>query len=66
MTLDDLKRAAKAVGGTVNDAYLAALAGALARYHDRLGVPVAAVSVAVPISRRVDGAEAAGTSGRRR
>ena len=58
--LDDLKRAAKAVGGTVNDAYLAALAGALARYHDRLGAPVPAVPVAVPINRRVDGAEEGG------
>jgi diacylglycerol O-acyltransferase / wax synthase len=60
VTLDDLKRAAKAVGGTVNDAYVATLAGALARYHDRLGVPVAAVSVAVPISRRLDGTGAEG------
>ena len=56
--LDDLKRAAKSVGGTINDAYLAALAGALARYHDRLGVPVAAVSVAVPINRRTEGTDA--------
>jgi WS/DGAT/MGAT family acyltransferase len=58
--LDDLKRAAKAVGGTINDAYLATLAGALARYHDRLGMPVESVAVAVPINRRVDGAEEAG------
>ncbi|MET0910142.1 MAG: wax ester/triacylglycerol synthase domain-containing protein, partial [Ilumatobacteraceae bacterium] len=58
--LDDLKRAAKAMDATVNDAYLAAMAGALARYHDRLGVPVAAVSAAVPINRRATGTEAAG------
>jgi WS/DGAT/MGAT family acyltransferase len=50
--LDELKRAAKAVDGTVNDAYLAALAGALARYHERLGAPVPAVAVTVPINRR--------------
>ena len=65
VSLDDLKRAAKAVGGTVNDAYLATLAGALARYHDALGVPVAAVSVGIPIDRRVEGTEPAATSGRR-
>ncbi len=58
--LDDLKRTAKAVGATINDAYLAALAGALADYHDRLGVPVAAVSVAVPVNRRMDGMDAGG------
>jgi diacylglycerol O-acyltransferase len=58
--LDDLRRAAKAADGTVNDAYLAALAGALARYHDRLGVPVANVSVAVPINRRTEGSHAGG------
>ena len=58
--LDDLKRAGKAKGGTVNDAYLAGLAGALDRYHARLGAPVESVSVAVPVNRRVEGAEAAG------
>ena len=58
--LDDLKRAAKSAGGTINDAYLAALAGALANYHVRLGVPVAAVSVAVPVNRRTDGMDAGG------
>ena len=60
ISLDDLKRAAKAVGGTVNDAYLATLAGALARYHDALGVPVTALSVGIPIDRRVAGTEPAG------
>ena len=58
--LDDLKRAAKSAGGTVNDAYLATLTGALARYHDRLGVPVAGISVAVPVSRRIEGMDAGG------
>jgi diacylglycerol O-acyltransferase len=58
--LDDLKRAAKAAEGTVNDAYLGALAGALARYHDRMGVPVATVSVAVPVNRRTERGEAGG------
>ena len=33
--LDTLKRAAKTVDGTVNDAYLAAVTGGLRRYHER-------------------------------
>jgi hypothetical protein len=60
ISLDDLKRAATAIGGTVNDAYLATLAGALARYHDALGVPVTALSIGIPIDRRVEGTEPAG------
>ena len=33
--LDALKKAAKIVDGTVNDAYLAAITGGLRRYHER-------------------------------
>src|SRR5205809_822989 len=40
LPLADLRAAAKAVGGSVNDAYLAALCGGLGRYHEVLGVPV--------------------------
>jgi diacylglycerol O-acyltransferase / wax synthase len=50
--LDDLRRAAKAAGGSLNDAYLAALSGALGRYHERLGSPVETVPMAVPINVR--------------
>jgi diacylglycerol O-acyltransferase len=65
--LDDLRRAAKAAGGSLNDAYLAALTGALGRYHERLGMPVESVPMAVPISIRpvgdaVGGNHFAGTS----
>ena len=38
--LAQLKRAGKAVGASVNDAYLASVAGALRRYHEALGMPV--------------------------
>src|SRR5262249_13005936 len=38
--LADLHRAAKAGGGSINDAYLAGLSGALRRYHEALGMPI--------------------------
>jgi diacylglycerol O-acyltransferase / wax synthase len=52
LPLADLRAAAKAVGGSVNDAYLAALRGGLGRYHEVLGVPVDAVPLALPVSLR--------------
>jgi diacylglycerol O-acyltransferase len=50
--LSDMKKAAKSVGCSVNDAYIAALCGALRRYHEQLGVPVDAVPLAMPVSLR--------------
>ncbi|HET9877131.1 MAG TPA: wax ester/triacylglycerol synthase domain-containing protein, partial [Mycobacterium sp.] len=50
--LADLHRAAKAGGGSINDAYLAALCGALGRYHRTLGVPIATLPMAVPVNLR--------------
>lgn len=50
--LDDLKQAAKTVGVTVNDAYLAAVTGGLRRYHERHGQPVESLRVVMPISLR--------------
>ncbi|HTM85210.1 MAG TPA: wax ester/triacylglycerol synthase domain-containing protein, partial [Mycobacterium sp.] len=50
--LADLHRAAKAAGGSINDAYLAGLCGALRRYHEALGVPVATLPMAVPVNLR--------------
>ncbi|HTM83839.1 MAG TPA: wax ester/triacylglycerol synthase family O-acyltransferase, partial [Mycobacterium sp.] len=50
--LSDLHRAAKAGGGSINDAYLAGLCGALRRYHVALGVPVAVLPMAVPVNLR--------------
>jgi diacylglycerol O-acyltransferase len=37
---------------SVNDAYLAALCGGLAKYHEVLGVPVDALPLALPVSLR--------------
>jgi diacylglycerol O-acyltransferase / wax synthase len=50
--LTELRGAAKAVGASVNDAYLAALCGGLGRYHEALGVPVDALPLALPVSLR--------------
>ncbi|KAA8969585.1 wax ester/triacylglycerol synthase family O-acyltransferase [Mycobacterium sp.] len=52
MLLADLHRAAKAGGGSINDAYLAGLCGALGRYHQALGVPLATLPMAVPVNLR--------------
>jgi WS/DGAT/MGAT family acyltransferase len=55
----DLKAAGKAVGGSVNDTYLAALLGGYRRYHEAMAVPVVdAIPMAIPISmRKTDDAE---------
>jgi diacylglycerol O-acyltransferase / wax synthase len=58
--LSDLHRAAKAGGGSINDAYLAGLSGALGRYHEALGVPISTLPMAVPVSLRADSDAAGG------
>jgi len=60
LPLTDLRAAAKAAGGSVNDAYLAALCGGLGRYHEVLGVPVEAVPLAIPVSLRTGDDPASG------
>jgi len=59
--LEDLKRAGRAGGGTINDALLAAVAGMLRRYLEAAGAPVgehARAPVAlVPVSVRREGEE---------
>ncbi len=47
--LDGLKRAGRAAGGTVNDAYLAGVLGGMRRYHEALGVSVERLPMAVPV-----------------
>lgn len=56
----DLHRAAKAAGGSINDAYLAGLCGALRLYHEANGVPVATLPMAVPVNLRSDSDPAGG------
>ncbi len=47
-----LRRAGHAAGGTLNDAYLAAVCAVLRRYHEAVGTPLPALSLAIPISLR--------------
>lgn len=58
--LSELHRAAKAAGGSINDAYLAGLCGALRLYHESLGVPIATLPMAVPVNLRSDSDPAGG------
>jgi diacylglycerol O-acyltransferase / wax synthase len=58
--LADLRAAAKAAGGSVNDAYLAALSGGLGRYHEALGVPIGELPLTLPESLRTADDPAAG------
>ena len=50
--LEELKRAGKAAGGTLNDAFVAAVAGGLRRYHEHHGKPVDALRMTMPINLR--------------
>jgi diacylglycerol O-acyltransferase / wax synthase len=58
--LRDLKRAAAAAGGTVNDGFVAAVTGGLRRYHERHGAPVDQLRMTLPISIRSPGDPAGG------
>ncbi|GFG67598.1 diacylglycerol O-acyltransferase [Mycobacterium kubicae] len=58
--LSELHKAAKAGGGSINDAYLAGLCGALRRYHEALGVPISTLPMAVPVNLRADADGAGG------
>ena len=60
MKLGDLHRAAHAAEGSINDAYLAGLCGALRLYHEALGVPIATLPMAVPVNLRSDADPAGG------
>ena len=50
--LSDLKAAAKAAGGTLNDAYLAAVIGGLRRYHEAHGGIPDELRVNMPVNTR--------------
>ncbi len=52
VSLAAMKKAAGIVGGTVNDAYLAAVTGGLGRYHERHGAAAESLRVVVPINIR--------------
>lgn len=50
--LDQLKRAAKAAGGSVNDAFVAGVLGGIRRFHEEHGTMVDTLPVAMPVSLR--------------
>jgi diacylglycerol O-acyltransferase / wax synthase len=50
--LTDLKAAGKAAGGSLNDAYVAAVLGGFRLYHEELGSPIDSIPMAMPISLR--------------
>lgn len=53
--LDSIKQAGKRNGGTLNDAYMAAVAGGLMRYHMRHDAAVPALRVNMPVNLRKPG-----------
>lgn len=60
IAFSDLRRAAKSAGGSINDAYLAGLCGALRLYHEAKGLPVDTIPMAVPVNLRSDDDPAGG------
>lgn len=53
--LADLRAAGRAAGGSVNDAYVAALLGGIRRYHEHHGVELEELPITMPVSlRRAD------------
>lgn len=58
--MSQLREAAHRCGGALNDGFVAGVAGGLRRYHDRHGVPVEDLHMAMPISLRVEGDDMGG------
>lgn len=56
--LEPLRVAADVLGGTVNDAFVTAVTGALGRYHAALGVRCADLRMAMPVNLRSEGMSA--------
>jgi WS/DGAT/MGAT family acyltransferase len=52
LSFGELRAAGKAAGGSVNDAFLAALLGGYRLYHSALGAPVEKIPMTIPISLR--------------
>ena len=54
VSLADVKAAAHALGGSVNDLFVAAAVGGAGTYHRRLGSEVAELRMSMPVSTRTD------------
>ncbi|MEY2403241.1 MAG: diacylglycerol O-acyltransferase / wax synthase, partial [Acidimicrobiaceae bacterium] len=52
--LDDTKRAAKALGGSVNDVFVAGAAAAAGAYHRAKGAEISELRITMPVSTRSD------------
>jgi len=52
--LGPMKKASKLVGGRLNDAFVGAVAGGLARYHHEMGLDVDQLRMTMPINIRSD------------
>ena len=52
--LDEAKAAAKALGGSLNDIFVAAAAGGAGAYHRAAGMPVDELRITMPVSTRTD------------
>lgn len=52
VSLEELKVAGKASGGSVNDAFVAAVLGGMRRYHERHGARRDLIPIAMPVSLR--------------
>ncbi|HET6965466.1 MAG TPA: wax ester/triacylglycerol synthase domain-containing protein [Acidimicrobiales bacterium] len=58
--LSELQAASRAAGGTINDGFVAAVAGGLRIYHERHGAPVDNLRLMMPINLRMPGDPAGG------
>jgi WS/DGAT/MGAT family acyltransferase len=52
--LDEVKAAAKVLGGTVNDLFVSAVVGGVAKYHDKRDALVDEFRVSIPLNTRAD------------
>jgi diacylglycerol O-acyltransferase / wax synthase len=60
LTMDDMKRAAKAANGSLNDVFVAGAVGGLMRFHERYGDEVAELRMTMPINIRTEGDDSGG------
>jgi WS/DGAT/MGAT family acyltransferase len=61
--LDDARRAAKDLGGSLNDLLVTAVAGGVLRYHEARGVDLPAARMAMPVSTREKGSSTSNAFG---
>ena len=52
--VEDLRRAGKVAGGSINDAFLAAVVGGVSRYHTHHAVNLEQIRITMPINLRAD------------